>query len=368
MSGARDGNGPRDRPTILITGGAGFVGTNLAQRLLEAGTRVRILDSLARAGSEQNIDWLQARFAPQLEFVRADVRDQAAVAAALDGIEHVFHLAAQVAVTTSLFDPHTDFAINAQGTLNVLEAARARARPPSIVYSSTNKVYGVLSDIDVQPAGKRYMPTDAQLDARGISERRPLDFHSPYGCSKGAAEQYVLDYSRSFGLRTVVLRMSCIYGPHQHGNEDQGWVAHFARRALADEPVTVYGDGLQVRDVLFVTDLVDAFERARRQVDALSGQAFNIGGGPANTTSILELIERIERLTNRSLRTSFDLWRVGDQRYYVSDIRRFCAATAWMPHTDLTMGLKTLCEWLNARRPGGGPRVPDTFAAADARP
>lgn len=331
---------------ILITGGAGFVGTNLAQHLLQAGASVRILDSLARPGSERNIEWLSGRFAHRFEFQRDDVRDEQAVARAMSGVEHVFHLAAQVAVTTSLLDPRTDFEVNAQGTLNVLEAARRSAHPPSIAYASTNKVYGILPDVAVRAAATRYGPLDEALGARGIDEARHLDFHSPYGCSKGAAEQYVLDYARSYGLRTVVLRMSCIYGPHQHGNEDQGWVAHFVRSALADRPVTVYGDGKQVRDVLFVEDLVDAFERARRRIERLSGKAYNIGGGPANTTSILELLERIERLTGRALRVSYDDWRVGDQRYYVSDISSFASATGWRPRTSVDAGLGQLCAWL----------------------
>jgi CDP-paratose 2-epimerase len=357
-------------PRILITGGAGFVGTNLAVHLLLNGARVRILDNLARAGSEHNIAWLTEQFPQGLEFIHGDVRDRVAVGAAVSGVDHVFHLAAQVAVTTSLTDPRHDFDVNAQGTLNLLEAARSCARAPSIVFSSTNKVYGILPDIDVRPEGKRYVPTDEAVGAAGIGEARSLDFHSPYGCSKGAAEQYVLDYSRSFGLRTVVLRMSCIYGPHQHGNEDQGWVAHFVRRALADEPVVVYGDGLQVRDVLFVEDLVDAFERARANAGVLSGHAFNIGGGVGNTLSILELLEHIERLTGRRMRLSFDAWRVGDQRYYVSDISRFRAATGWRPRVNVNTGLTALCEWLDAFTPapaGVAKHVPSSFIAGEVR-
>jgi CDP-paratose 2-epimerase len=334
-----------DSRCVLITGGAGFVGTNVAKRLLANGVRVRIFDSLARAGSEQNVAWLCDAFRDAVEFVRGDVRERNALAAALDGVDHVYHFAAQVAVTTSLLDPSSDFEVNARGTLNLLEAARACARPPSILYSSTNKVYGGLADIEVQPIGDRYVPTDERVRASGIGETRSLDFHSPYGCSKGAADQYVLDYARSFGLQTVVMRMSCIYGPHQHGNEDQGWVAHFARRALADMPVTVYGDGRQVRDVLFVEDLVDAFELARANIDELSGCAFNLGGGTQNTMSVKELVQSLERITGRRMQVSMDEWRVGDQRYYVSDIARFCAATGWRPRVNVTAGLNALCEW-----------------------
>lgn len=333
---------------VLITGGAGFIGANLARRLVEGGAEVRILDSLARPGSEENLRWLSERFAGCIEFMQADVRDCDRVLAAVQGVDHVYHLAAQVAVTTSLLRPLADFEVNALGTLNVLEAMRACATPPSLVMTSTNKVYGGLDDIEVQPRKHRYVPVDDQVRTCGIGESRQLDFHSPYGCSKGAADQYVLDYARSFGLRTVVLRMSCIYGPHQHGNEDQGWVAHFIRRALAAEPVTVYGDGMQVRDVLFVEDLVDAFEAAREHVDALRGRAFNIGGGPAHTLSILELLDHIERLAGAPLQVTFDAWRTGDQRYYVSNVARFRAATGWHPRTDVATGLSVLADWLDA--------------------
>jgi CDP-paratose 2-epimerase len=338
-------------PLTLITGGAGFVGVNLAEHLLERGEQVRILDALARSGSERNIEWLLHRHGNQPQFVRADVRDQAALAAAMAGVDHVVHLAAQVAVTSSLAEPRADFEANALGTLNVLEAARACARPPSIAFTSTNKVYGALSDLTLRAQGRRYLPDDERIRERGVSEQRPLDFHSPYGCSKGAAEQYVLDYARSFGLRTLVLRMSCIYGPHQHGNEDQGWVAHFARCALADRPITVYGDGMQVRDLLFVEDLVDALVRVRDRIEALSGSAFNIGGGVDNAASVLEVLEQIEQLTGRRLRIQFDAWRLGDQRYYVSDIARFNNATGWRPRMRVQEGIAALCEWLAQSRP-----------------
>ncbi len=330
---------------ILITGGAGFVGTNVAKRLAGAGLKVRILDSLARAGSEENIEWLCDVFPDGIEFVRADVRDASAVRAAMVGVEHVYHLAAQVAVTTSLIDPRTDFEVNAGGTLNVLEAIRESETRPSLVYSSTNKVYGGLPDIEVVEASTRYVPKDAHVREGGIPEARSLDFHSPYGCSKGAADQYVLDYARSFGLDTVVMRMSCIYGPHQHGNEDQGWVAHFVRCALADAPITIYGDGKQVRDVLFVQDLVNAFELARTNIATLSGRAFNLGGGVDNTSSVSELIAEVERITGSAMQVSMDEWRVGDQRYYVSDTRRFAQASGWRANVSVTEGLRTLVRW-----------------------
>lgn len=351
---------------ILITGGAGFVGTNVAKRLATAGMNVRILDSLARAGSEENIEWLRDAFPDCIEFVDADVREASAVQAAMRDVEHVYHLAAQVAVTTSLVDPRTDFDVNAVGTLNVLEAVRASASRPSLVYSSTNKVYGGLPDVEVVETATRYVPKDERVREGGIPEARSLDFHSPYGCSKGAADQYVLDYSRSFGLRTVVMRMSCIYGPHQHGNEDQGWVAHFVRSALADAPVTVYGDGKQVRDVLFVQDLVNAFELARTKIDSLSGHAFNLGGGVGNTLSVSELIAEVGRITGRPMQVSMDAWRVGDQRYYVSDTRRFAHASGWRANVSVAEGLRALVRWFEDVESAGAvtPRRPVARVAA----
>lgn len=351
--------------SVLITGGAGFVGVNLAARLLADGERVRILDSLIRPGSEANIEWLQQRYPRDVEFLQADVREPGAVAQAVEGVEHVVHLAAQVAVTRSLVTPALDFDVNALGTLNVLESIRHSSRPPSLLFTSTNKVYGGLEDLRVEAEGQRYMPTDWRVRAHGVGESRGLDFHSPYGCSKGAADQYVLDYSRSFRLRTAVFRMSCIYGPHQHGNEDQGWVAHMIRTALANEPITIYGDGRQVRDVLFVDDLVDAFGRARRRIGELAGQAFNIGGGPHNTVSLLELIQRLEQLLKRPVALSFDDWRVGDQRYYVSDTEKFQAATGWQAHMSVAQGVEKLCEWLaHAKPPLARAAVSATSASA----
>jgi CDP-paratose 2-epimerase len=348
----------------LITGGAGFIGSNLAHRLLSMGRRVRVLDNLSRPGVEQNLQWLRQQHGALLEFVRADVRDAAAVSQAVAGVQQVFHFAAQVAVTTSLENPQEDFAINALGTLNVLEAARARPVPPAILMTSTNKVYGGLEDLQLSVQGQRYLPVDAQATARGIGESRPLDFHSPYGCSKGTADQYVLDYARSYGMTTLVFRMSCIYGPRQFGTEDQGWVAHFILRALRGERITLYGDGMQVRDVLFVDDLVDAFLLAEQNAARLKGRAFNMGGGAGNAISLQDLLDRIEQLHGKRPPVSFDAWRTGDQRYYVSDTEAFQRETGWQPKVAADEGIGRLFEWLAARQEkrGGNPA-----AAAGAR-
>ncbi|CAA9423803.1 MAG: Nucleoside-diphosphate-sugar epimerases [uncultured Ramlibacter sp.] len=337
----------------LITGGAGFIGSNLAHRLLVTGRRVRILDNLSRPGVEQNLQWLKEQHGARLQVIVADVRDEAAVAQAVAGTTSVFHFAAQVAVTTSLEQPREDFLVNALGTFNVLEAVRARPVPPFFLMTSTNKVYGDLADLALQASGQHYQPLDLAIQARGVSESRPLDFHSPYGCSKGAADQYVLDYARSYGLATVVFRMSCIYGPRQFGTEDQGWVAHFILRALQEEPITLYGDGKQVRDILFVEDLVQAFLLAEQNAGAVAGRAFNIGGGPANTISLLDLLDRIEVLHGQRPVTRFDAWRTGDQRYYVSDTRAFEQTTGWKPRVNSRDGIGRLYAWLSAhRRPG----------------
>jgi CDP-paratose 2-epimerase len=334
----------------LITGGAGFVATNIADRLLREGWRVRLFDNLSRAGVTRNIEWINETHAAddpsRVEMIVGDVRDRAAVRRAVAGVSRVFHFAAQVAVTTSLTDPYLDFDVNAGGTLNLLEALRALDRPPSLLFTSTNKVYGHLDDLPLRADGPRYEPEDRSIARAGIAEARPLDFHSPYGCSKGAADQYVLDYARTFGLPATVFRMSCIYGPHQFGTEDQGWVAHFLIQALKRASLTLYGDGRQVRDVLFVEDLVDAMMRAHDDIDRLSGQAFNIGGGAANTTSLLELIDLIGKLLGERPSYRLESWRQADQRYYVSDIRRFQAATGWAPKVSLLAGIERLATWL----------------------
>jgi len=336
----------RDEPLALITGGAGFIGTNVAARLLDSGSRVRVFDNLSRAGVETNLRWLCSTYGTRVDIVHGDVRDRSLLKTALDGVTEVYHFAAQVAVTSSLDDPLFDFSTNAGGTLNLLEELRALAVPPSLLFTSTNKVYGDLDDVELIPDGDRYLPADALTRAGGIGEGRRIDFHSPYGCSKGAADQYVLDYARTFGIPAVVFRMSCIYGPHQFGTEDQGWVAHFLIRAIQDQPITIYGDGLQVRDVLYVNDLVDAMVTAQARIEEIAGEAFNIGGGPHRTTSLVELIDLIAALEGRRPALTFDAWREADQRYYVSDTRKFTKATGWTPRTSVEDGVRALYNWL----------------------
>ncbi len=331
--------------TTLLTGGAGFIGANLAHRLLSAGERVRVLDNLSRPHVERNLDWLRANHG-DVDVVVADVRDEAALRDAMRGVTHVFHFAAQVAVTTSLVDPTHDFDVNARGTLNVLEAARAMSRPPSVLLTSTNKVYGGCTDVTLAREGKRYVPEEKGLREAGIDEDRPLEFHSPYGCAKGAADQYALDWARTFGLSTCVFRMSCIYGPRQFGNEDQGWVAHFLINASRGEPLTIYGDGLQVRDVLYVDDLVDAMVLARGAMPTIAGQAFNVGGGPGCALSLLELVDRIEAMLRRRPHVSFEPWRTADQRWYTSDVRKIERTLGWRPRVTVDDGLRRLLAWV----------------------
>jgi CDP-paratose 2-epimerase len=352
--------------TALITGGAGFIGTNLADRLMCDGHEVLVFDDLSRPGVRGNLAWLSQRYGDRLRTVRGDVRDFDAVCEAVSQVDQVFHLAAQVAVTTSLRDPRTDFLINAQGTLNVLEAVRRQQRPPPLLFTSTNKVYGPLTDVPLTPSGSRYIPLSREVRRFGIDEQRLLDFHSPYGCSKGAADQYVLDYARSYGLPAVVFRMSCIYGPHQQGNEDQGWVAHFLICARDRAPLTVFGDGLQVRDVLYVDDLVEAQMLAMQHVTQLAGRAFNIGGGTQNTLSLLELISWLGQRDDRPLHIEQAAPRVGDQRYYVSNTAKFSAAVGWHPRVSVADGLTLLSAWLNARSESAPPLPADDPLVAHA--
>jgi CDP-paratose 2-epimerase len=336
-------------PRILVTGGCGFIGSNITDALARRGDQVLVLDSFARPGSEENAEWLRKRHPQQVVIERCDITDADAVRSLVSEATGVIHLAGQVAVTTSLDEPLQDFEINARGTLNVLEAVRTTGGQAPVVFASTNKVYGkLLGDEDIVHAGERYQPAEVRL-ALGVDESAPLDFYSPYGCSKGTADQYVRDYARVFGLRTAVLRMSCIYGPRQFGTEDQGWIAHFLIRAIRGEPITIYGDGCQVRDALFVDDAVNAWLTVLDNIDAVSGRIFNLGGGPQNTVSLRELIAMIGGLRGETPEVTYDAWRPGDQPWYVSDIRALNGALGWEPRVGFREGLSRLEGWLSQR-------------------
>lgn len=341
---------------VLITGGAGFIGSNLAANLLAAGSRVVLFDNLSRPGVEQNAAWLKREFGGNVTLRNADIRDADAVRSSVQRASAVFHFAAQVAVTSSLESPVHDFEVNARGTLNVLEAVRRT--PVPLVFTSTNKVYGNLSGVRLCRRGQRYEPADRGIRSRGIAEDQSLEFASPYGCSKGAADQYVVDYARVYRLPAVVFRMSCIYGPRQFGTEDQGWVAHFVKCAQEGTPITIYGDGMQVRDLLFVDDLVRAFLLARAEISRIAGRTFNIGGGPANAASLREILSVVTDLRGAEPEVTFDDWRPGDQRYYASDIRAFRRATGWKPRVGISEGLAKLDAWMRSARP-----VRDSLAA-----
>lgn len=355
---ATDSDGP-----VLITGGAGFIGTNLASRLAAQGRQVLIFDNLSRGGASENLQWLRRRFGERIEIETADIRDADAVNRAVARSRQVFHLAAQVAVTTSLIRPQEDFAVNAQGTLHLLEALRNTASPPPLVFTSTNKVYGRLGEGILDEGDRSYRPACPTTASRGICEQQPLDFYSPYGCSKGTADQYVRDYARIYGIPATVFRMSCIYGPHQRGTEDQGWVAHFMIRALRNETITLFGNGKQVRDILFVDDLMEAFLLAQEHMPALTGRIFNIGGGPSNAVSLLELLDRLKELEGTPPPVSFGPWRPGDQPYYVSDTSAFAACTGWRPKTGMEEGLGILYRWLRENhRPTDAPQHAECIA------
>ena len=349
------------RQRVLVTGGAGFIGCNIADHLARQGHDIVVFDALRRPGVQRNVAWLMENHGERIRPVIADIRDAEAVAAAAVGADVVFHLAAQVAVTTSLADPVEDFDINIRGTLNLLEALRRDGRRVPVIFASTNKVYGDLADLDLRRTDEGYLPASSELRQHGIDETRPLDFHTPYGCSKGAADQYVLDYARSYGLPTCVLRMSCIYGPRQMGTEDQGWVAHFLIRALHGQPISIYGDGLQVRDILHVDDAVRAYVAAWRSIEAVEGRAFNLGGGSRNAVSLRGVIAEIERLTGRPAALTFAGWRDGDQRYFVADARALRAALNLPAPMPWRAGVADLAAWL---RPHGASAPPESLRVA----
>lgn len=329
---------------VLVTGGAGFIGSNTVRQFLKDGHEVLVLDNCSRPGAAKNLEWL--RQIRSFEFYKADIRDYRVIRQVISpgsNLDLIVHLAGQVAVTTSVQYPRDDFEQNLLGTINILEAMRETYSDATLIFASTNKVYGGLHHLPLVKHPYRYVYETVD----GIDEQYPLDFHSPYGCSKGAADQYVRDYGRIYDLRTVVFRQSCIYGPRQFGIEDQGWVAWFALAALHGLPLTVYGDGCQVRDVLHVDDLVKAFTMAMENIDKTEGKIFNIGGGPKNTLSVLELIAFLGDYLNKEIEFSEAEWRPGDQRVFVCDIDQATKTFGWKPEIDVETGLSRLCDWIS---------------------
>ena len=327
----------------LITGGSGFIGSNYVARLIQRGEDVTIYDNLSRPGSKLNLAWLESIKKDSFQLIEADIRDREAIEKAVQHKDVVIHLAGQVAVTTSVINPREDFEINAQGTFNVLEAARNSNKNPIILYSSTNKVYGGMEDIQVLENTTNYRYQDYPY---GISEEFPLDFHSPYGCSKGSGDQYVRDYHRIYGLPTVVLRQSCIYGPRQFGVEDQGWLAWFIIAVLTGKQISIYGNGKQVRDVLFVNDLLNAYDACIENIDSAAGQVYNIGGGSNQMLSVWkEFSPILEDMLNKKIPIVWGDWRPGDQKIYVSDIRKAQKELGWEPKVSVRDGLQQLFNW-----------------------
>lgn len=331
----------------LITGGAGFIGSNYVSELLQRGEQVTVFDNLSRSGARLNLEWLRTTYGDKaFQLIKGDVKDAVAITAAAKNADVIVHLAAQVAVTTSVNDPRNDFETNALGTFNVLEAARASKQKPIVIYASTNKVYGGMEDVGVTEVEDQYTYTDFP---EGISENRILDFHSPYGCSKGTGDQYVRDYYRMYGIPTVVLRQSCIYGLRQFGVEDQGWVAWFIIAAITGRPITIYGDGKQVRDILFVEDLLNAYDLAIEKIDISAGQIYNLGGGPKNTISIWKQFgPMLEKLLGKSIPVAWGDWRPGDQKIYVSSIEKAKNQLGWSPKVNAQQGIERLFKWVNA--------------------
>lgn len=333
----------------LITGGAGFIGSNYADRCISRGEKVVIFDNLSRHGAKTNLDWLRQKHGEKsFQLVVGDVRHAEEIKAAAHEARRIVHLAAQVAVTTSVTDPRNDFEINAMGTFNTLEAARLSGNHPSFVYSSTNKVYGGMENVKVIEKETRYDYADLPL---GASEEQILDFHSPYGCSKGTGDQYVRDYARIYDLPTTVFRQSCIYGLRQFGVEDQGWVAWFIIAAITGHPISIYGNGKQVRDILFVDDLLNAYDAALQHPDKAAGQIFNVGGGRENTISVwLEFAPMLEKLLGKKIEVSWGDWRPGDQPVYISDIRKAQQVLGWSPKISAQEGITRLFNWVKENR------------------
>jgi CDP-paratose 2-epimerase len=334
------------RQPILVTGGCGFIGSNLASALAARGDTVLVFDSLARAGTERNAEWLRARWGDRVRIELGDIRDFDRLSKVVADCAAVLHLAAQVAVTSSVDDPLHDFETNARGTVNVLEAIRRFNPQAPLIFASTNKVYGkLLAEGDIERRDDRYLPRDPAL-RYGVPETTPLDLYSPYGCSKGAADQYVHDYARIYGLRTVVLRMSCIYGPRQFGTEDQGWIAHFLLQMMCGSPITIYGDGYQVRDALFVDDAVAAWLGILKSISRTAGRVFNLGGGTGNAVSLRQMLQMLGEQEELAPAIRYASWRPGDQPWYVSDVRALSQAIGWTPSVPLRDGLVRLAAWL----------------------
>ena len=333
---------------ILIIGGAGFIGCNIADHYLKGNSKVSILDNFSRIGGLSNLEWLQNRYKKRLHIVHGDIRvDREKLRALVGSHDVIFHMAAQVAVTTSITSPQEDFETNAVGSFNILEAIRKSKNKPVLIYASTNKVYGVLKNIKLIEKKERY---DFKNPCKGIAEDRPLDFHSPYGCSKGSADQYVRDYSRIYGLKTVVFRQSCIYGWRQFGIEDQGWVAHFIISSILNRPITIYGNGKQVRDILFIDDLIQAFELAITRLEVTAGEVYNIGGGPQNQISLLEFIKLLKNVLRKEISLSFADWRPGDQPIFVSDISKAKKDFGWKPKINVNEGINMLINWVKENK------------------
>jgi len=334
------------KENYLITGGAGFIGSNYAKKLISEGKNVTILDNLSRRGAEDNLKWLRSEAGGEnFQFVNADIRDFKAVKNFASRQDVIVHLAAQVAVTTSVLEPREDFFVNAQGTFNVLEAARVSGRQPVFIYASTNKVYGELEDLEISEKDTRYTYKEKPF---GVDENRCIDFHSPYGCSKGCGDQYVRDYARIYDIPTVVFRQSCIYGIRQFGIEDQGWVAWFVIAANKGAAITIYGDGKQVRDLLFVDDLLNAYDLAIERIDVCKGQIFNIGGGPDRSISIYkEFWPILEETLGKEIPVNFQDWRPGDQKVYISDIRKIQSLLGWKPEIEIRDGIRRLYCWIS---------------------
>ena len=334
---------------FLITGGAGFIGSNYADHLLARGAKVTIFDNLSRRGADRNLAWLRETHGPDsYELVIGDVRQGEMLIDLARDADVIVHLAGQVAVTSSVDDPRNDFEINAFGTFNVLEAARQSGHKPFVIYSSTNKVYGEMEEHRLIEQKMRYRYANLP---HGLPETQPLDFHSPYGCSKGAAEQYVRDYARIYGLPTVVMRQSCIYGPRQFGIEDQGWLAWFVIAAVLGQPITIYGDGKQVRDMLHVRDLIVAYDAAIAKRKIVAGHVYNIGGGPKYTLSIWrECGPMLEKMLGRKILVKWDDPRPGDQKVYISDVRKAKKELGWTPTIGVEQGAQELVDWVQAHR------------------